>query len=86
MGYLKLFRVISIMMVQTKCKQRTLSYSINCSIFRANKKETRSTTKTKENLKNGIVRFRLSFDVRKKSEGRLVAERNKNQTCVCKRT
>ena len=60
MGYLKLFRFLSVMMVQTKCKlntelfPQTVSYSVQ-----------RNTTKKQQNLKNGIVRFRLNNDVRK---------------------
>ena len=45
--------------------QIKLSYSSNCSIFRAKKLETTSTTKKQQNLKNDKVRFRLNIDVRK---------------------
>ena len=69
MGYLKLFGFITVIMVQTKCKlNKTLSYSSNCSIFRAKKLETTSTTKKKQTLKNGKVRFRLNIEVRKEME------------------
>ena len=54
------------------CKQNanwtTLSYSSNCSIFRAKKLETISATKKQQNLKNGKVRFRLNIDVRKEMD------------------
>ena len=69
MGYLKLLRFMSVMMMQTKCKlNNTDSYSSNCSILRAKKLETTSTTKKQQNLKNGKVRFRLNIDVRKEME------------------
>ena len=68
MGYLKLFRFMSVMMVRTKCKLTTLSYSSSCSIFRAKKLEKTSTTKKQQNLKNGRVRFCLNIDVRKEME------------------
>ena len=68
MGYLELFRFMSVMMVQTKCKLTILSYSSNCSIFRAKKLETTSTTKKQQNLKNGKVRFRLNIHVRMELE------------------
>ena len=67
-GYLKLFRFMSVMMVRTKCKLTTLSYSSSCSIFRAKKLEKTSTTKKQQNLKNGRVRFCLNIDVRKEME------------------
>ena len=63
MGHLKLFRFMSVMMVQTKCKL-TLSNSSNCSIFSAKKLES----KKQQNLKNGKVRFCLNIDVRKEME------------------
>ena len=44
------------------------SYCSNCSIIRAKKLETTSTTKKQQNLKNGKVRFRLNIDVRKEME------------------
>ena len=54
------------------CKQnanwKTLSYSSNCSIFRAKKLETISATKKEQKLKNGKVRFCLNIDVRKEME------------------
>ena len=43
-------------------------FSPNCSVFRAKKLETKSTTKKQENLKNDRVRFRLNIDVRKEKE------------------
>ena len=43
---------MSVMMVETKCKLTTLTYSSNCSIFSAKKLETKSTAKSQENLKN----------------------------------
>ena len=67
-GYLKLFRFMSVMMVQAKCKLTKLTYSSNCSIFSAKKLETKSTTKKQKNLKNGKLRFRLNIDVRKDKE------------------
>ena len=45
-----------------------MSYSSNCSIFRAKKLETTSTTKKQQNLKDGKVRFRLNINVRKDME------------------
>ena len=49
------------MMVQTKCKLTTLSYSPNCSIFREKKQQVLPRD-------NGKVRFRLNIDVRKEME------------------
>ena len=71
-GYLKLFRFMSVMMVQAKCKLTKLTYSSNYSIFSAKKLETKSTTKKPENLKNGKLRFSLNIDVterRRKTHG-----------------
>ena len=70
MGYLKSFRLMSVVMVQTKCKLNNTdsTYSSNCSIFSAKKLETTSTTKKQQNVKNGKVRFRLNIDVRKEVE------------------
>ena len=56
------------MMVQTKCKLNNTELSSNCSIFRAKKLETTSTTEKQQNLKNGKVRFRLNIDVKKEME------------------
>ena len=59
---------MSLMMVQTykiQIELHALSYSSNCSIFNAKKLETTSTTKKRQNLKNGKLRFRL---VRKEME------------------
>ena len=58
------------MVVPIKCKieHAALSYSSNCSIFRAKKLETKSTTKeNKENLKNWVGVF-LNIYVRKEKE------------------
>jgi len=50
-----------------------LSYSPNCSIFKAKKFEKKnSNEEKKENLKNGRVRFRLNIDVRKEKEDSLL--------------
>ena len=68
MGYLKLFRFMIVMMVQTKCKLNNTSYSSNCSIFSVKKLETTSTTKKQQNLKNVKVRFLLNIDMRKEIE------------------
>ena len=54
-------------MVQTKCKLNNAEVFLRCSIFRAKKFETKSTTKKQENLKNGKVRFCLIARVRKRS-------------------
>ena len=67
-GYLKLFRFMSVMMVETKCKLTTLTYSSNCSIFSAKKLETKSTAKNQENLENDKLRFRLNIDLRREKE------------------
>ena len=45
-----------------------MSYSSNCSIFKAKKLETISATKKQHKLKNGRVRFCLNIDVRKEME------------------
>jgi len=51
-----------------------VSYSSNCSIFRAKKLETISSTKKQQKLNNDKVRFRLNVDVRKeKKDSRLNA-------------
>ena len=64
-GYLKLFRFMSVTMVQTKCKLNNTELFLK--LFRIQCKEigTISTTKKQQNLKNGKVRFRLNIDVRK---------------------
>ena len=59
---------MSVMMMQTKYNWTTPSYSSNCSIFRATKLETTSTTRKQQNMKNGKVRFRLNIDIRKEME------------------
>ena len=41
---------MSVVMVQTKCKLTTLSYSSNCSIFSAKKLEATSATKKQQNI------------------------------------
>ena len=75
------------MMVRTKCKQTTLSYCSNCSIFGAKKLETTSTTKKQHNLKNSKVRFRLNIDVRMEMEdSRLNAIECLKTNYVCKRS
>ena len=57
------------MMVQTKCKLNNTELSAsNCFIFRAKKLETTRATKEQQNLKNGTVRFRPDFDIRKEME------------------
>ena len=68
----RIFEIIQVYERLWCCKQNanwtTLSNSSNCSIFRAKKSETISTTKKQQNLKNGKVRFRLNIDVRKEME------------------
>ena len=59
-------RLMSVMMVQTKCKLNNTELFLKLFIFSAKKLETTSTTKKQQNLKNGKVRFRLNIDVRKK--------------------
>ena len=66
MGYLKLLRFMSVMMVQTKCKLNNTELFLK--LFHMQKLETTSTTKKQRNLKNGKVRFRLNIDVRKEKE------------------
>ena len=69
MGYLKLFRFMSVMMVQTKCKLNNTELFFK-QFHIQSKLETTSTTCTKKqhNLKNGKVRFRLNIDGRKEME------------------
>ena len=52
-------------------------------MFRGKKLETKSTTNTQENVKNGIVRFRLNVDVRKEKEDSWL---NQDKNWVRKRT
>ena len=67
MGYLKLFRFMSVMMVQTKCKLNNTELFLK--LFHIQSKlETTSNTKKQQNVKNGKVRFRLNIDVRKEME------------------
>ena len=47
----KQLRFMSVMMIRTNFKLKTLIYSSNCSIFRAKTLETNSTSKKQENLK-----------------------------------
>ena len=66
-GYLKLFRFMSIMMVQTKCKLNKTELFLE--LFHIQCKEIATSTMTKrQKLKNGKVRFRLNIDVRKEME------------------
>ena len=70
MWHLKLFRFMSVMMVQTwSANWTTLSYLSNCSIFRAKNLETTSATEKQHNLKNGKVRFHLTLERRWKTQG-----------------
>ena len=66
MGYFKLFRFISVMMVKTKCKLNNTE--LFSKLFHCSKLETTSTTKKQHNVKNGKVRSRLNNDVRKEME------------------
>ena len=70
MWYLKLFRFMSVMMVQTKCKLNNTELSASLKLFhiRAKKLGTTRTTKKQQNLKNCTVRFRLNIDIRKEME------------------
>ena len=79
---------MSVMMVQTKCRLNKL-----CSIFRAKKLETTSTTKKQQNLKNDKVKFRLNIDVRKEIEDsmlnaikQLITFLKGRLNCSCKST
>ena len=78
---LKLFIIISIMIIQTKCKLN------NSELFLKPHSEQRnySTTRKQENLKNdhGIVRFRPIIDLEMRRETQ--AECNNNKHCVRKR-
>ena len=62
---LKLFRIISVMIIQTKCKENNAELYL-----RAKELETKSTTRKQGNLKNdhGIVRFRLNIDLERRRE------------------
>ena len=56
-------------MVQTKCKLNNIELLLKLFHIQSKKKlETTSTTKKKQNLKNGKVRFCLNIDIRKKME------------------
>ena len=76
---------MSVMMVQTKCKLTTLTYSSNCPIFSAKKLETKSTAKNQKNLKNGKLRFRLNIDLRNEKEDSWLNSTDENKNCVRKR-
>ena len=67
---LKLFRIISAMIIQTKCKWNNAEFNIPQTTFRAKELETNSTTRKQENLKNdhGIVQFRLNIDLERRRE------------------
>ena len=89
MGYLKLFRFMSVMMVQTKCKLNNTELFLKLFhiISSAKKLETTSIAKKQQNLKNGKVRFRLNIDVRKEMEdSRLNAIECFKTDYVCKRS
>ena len=62
-GYKKLFRFMSVMMVRTKCKLDNTEFHIQCKEIGKNKFYEEIT-----NLKNGEVRFRLNIVVRKELE------------------
>ena len=60
MGYLNLFRFMSVMMVQAKCKLNNTELFLE--LFHIQSKLEQ------QNLKNGKVRFCLNIDVRKEME------------------
>ena len=69
MGYLKLFRFMSVMMVRTKCKLNNTElflklFHIQCKEIGNNKYYDETTE-----LEKWKVRFRLNIDVRKEMEG-----------------
>ena len=68
MGYIKLFRFMSVMMVQAKCKLNNTELFLKLFHSQCKEIETTSTTKKHQNLKNGKVRFRLNIDGRKEME------------------
>ena len=66
---LKLFRIISVMIIQTKCKLNSAELFLKLHLEQK-ELETKSTTRKQENLKNdhGIVRFRLNIDLERRRE------------------
>ena len=66
---LKLFRIISVMIIQTKCKENNAELFLKLHSEQRNWKQ-KGTTKKQENLKNdhGIVRFRLNIDLERRRE------------------
>ena len=75
------------MMVQTKCKLNNTELSASVKLFhiRPKKLGTTRTTKKQQDLKNGILRFRLNIYIRKEIMGRLKAECHKTSDSVRKR-
>ena len=67
MGHLKLFRFMSVMMVQTKCKLNNTELFLKLFHIKS-KLETKSSLKKQQNLRRGKVRFRLNINVRKETE------------------
>ena len=75
---LTLFRFMSIMMVQTKCKLNNTELFSNCSIFRA-KKLQHEETREVEKWQSEIL---PEYYWHQKGEERLLAECNKNKNCI----
>ena len=67
-GYLKLFRCMSVVIVQTKCKLNNTELFLK--LFHIQSKEIGNNKYYEEtqNLKNGKVRFCLNIDIRKEME------------------
>ena len=67
MGYLKLFRFISVMMVQTKCKLNNTELFLKLFHIQCKEIGNKNYEETTE-LEKWQVSFRLNIDVRKEME------------------
>ena len=68
MGFLKSFRFMSVMMVQTKCKLNNTELFLKLFHIQSNEIGNNKYYEETTELTNGKVRFRLNIDVRKEME------------------
>jgi len=67
-GCLKLFRFMSVMMVQTKCKLNNAELFLKCFYLQSKEIGNQKYYEETRELENGKVRFCLNIDVRKEKD------------------
>jgi len=67
-GCLKLFRFMSVMMVQTKCKLKNAELFLKCFYLQSKEIGNKKYYEETRELENGKVRFCLNIDVRKEKD------------------